>query len=347
MAKESYTKYVLIGLILILAALVFLILRPFISSILSAFVMAYLFYPLYKFIKKYLKRESLAAFFVSLVIVLLFTVPMVFVANSVSTEARINYIFIKKILATGSFFDKDCTDPGILCKVSGFLGEYLTDPQIKFQLTNITNKVTDFFINMASNFIFSIPVFLLKFFIMLFIVFYLFKEGDDVVLRIRNLLPLKKLHRKSLFDHMSEVTYAVVYGHILTAAIQAIIGIIAFWIFGVTSPILWGAIMFIFALIPFLGTPVVWVPAVVIKAMMNHPFQAIGLLFAGIFISTIDNFLRPKLISGKASVHPIIVLLGVLGGLAFFGAPGLIIGPVVLSIFLTFVKIYEEEKIEA
>ena len=217
----------------------------------TSFILAYIFYPLYKLVKKGVKNSSFAAFLVSLIIVLLFTAPLIFIANAVSTEARINYVFIKKILATGSITGGECIDSNFLCQVMNSFEDLLKDPQIKFQITNITGRVTDFFINSASSFIFSIPVFLLNFFIMVFIIFYLLKEGDSIAFRIKKLLPLKKVHKKGIFDQLNDVTYAVVYGHIVVAGIQAGLGMLAFWIFGVHSPILWGFVMFFFALIPF------------------------------------------------------------------------------------------------
>jgi predicted PurR-regulated permease PerM len=327
--------------------MVFFILKPFFSAILASLILAYIFNPVYKFVKKVFRNKTLSSLIVSILIVLLFTVPLFFIANAVSNEARVNYVFIKKILATGNILDDPCDEPGFICTVRGYFEEYLSDPQIKFQLTNITSKLTDFFINAASNFIFSIPSFLISFFVMVFIIFYLFKDGETIALRIKNLLPLKTSHRKGIFDQLNEVTFAVLYGHVLVAAIQAILGVIAFWIFGVTSPILWGLVMFFFAMIPFLGTPIVWVPAVIVKAFANQPWQALGLLVAGLFISTIDNVIKPKLVSDKAKVHPVVILLGVIGGIFVFGPIGIIIGPVVLSIFMKFIEIYEEEQLEA
>jgi len=334
---------VLLGIIAILLTAVFFILRSFISTILASFVIAYLFHPLYRWTKKWLRKDWLAAGFICVIIILLFAAPVFFVTNAISNEARTTYVFVKKILATGEITGEDCVE-GPVCAFFDKVEQLLESPQLNFQLTNLTQKITDFFLSSASSFVLTIPVFLLHFFIMIFIVFYLFIEGELIVYKIRNLIPLKHSHRKSIFKQLSDVTYAVVYGQILVSAIQALIGGIAFWIFGVTAPILWAFVMFFFALIPFLGTPVVWVPAVIIKAAQNEPGSAIGILIVGIIISTADNFIKPKIVSNKAKVHPVLVLLGVIGGLSVFGPIGIIIGPVVLSIFMVFIQIYEEER---
>lgn len=327
--------------------LVFLILKPFISAILSSFVLAYVFYPVYKFFKRFLKNSSLSAFVVSVIIVIFFTIPVVFVTNAISTEVETNHVFIKQILITENLFEEGCIEDNFLCKPVDWVEKYLKDPEIKFHLIRIANDARNFLITKAGKFILSVPLFLFNFFIMVFIIFYLFKGGDQIIRRIRKLLPLKKVHRKNIMEQISDVTYAVIYGHIVVAALQGTLGGIAFWIFGVTSPVLWGMAMFIFALIPFIGTVPIWGTATLFKAFSNHPLQALGILLCGIFISTFDNFLKPKIIAGRANVHPVLVLLGLIGGWLFFGFIGIIIGPVILSIFVTFIEIYEEREVEA
>jgi predicted PurR-regulated permease PerM len=342
-SKDSTSKYVLIVVVLILAIISFLIIYPFIRTILASFIIAYIFYPAYKIIRKYIHKDTLAALVMSIFIVLIIAVPVIFIGNAVSKEVKENYQSIRNLISTGNFLNGNCTGHKFSCNIVNYFVTLLEDPQIKPQITNLVNRFTEFFVKKASEFVLSIPLFLLNFFIMVFIVFYLLKQGDKIALRLENLLPLKKSHRKNVFNQLRGVTSAVIYGQIFTAAIQAAIGIIAFLLFGVSSPFLWGLMMFFFALIPFLGTPVVWIPALLLKLVYNEPFQAIGLLISGIFISTIDNVIRPKIVSGRAKVHPIIILLGVMGGILIFGPVGLIVGPVVLSLSLTFIKIYEEE----
>ncbi len=325
----------------------YFILHPFLQAILASFVLAYVFYPIYTFFRRTLRSKNLAALLVSVLVVLVFSLPIVFVANSLSQEARVNYVFIKKILATGDIVEGECDPENPICRLEGFLGEYIADPQIKFQLTSGLTRVTDFFVNFAGDIIFSIPLFILNFCVMVFIIFYLLKEGDVLVYRLKRLIPLKQIHRTNIFDKLKDVTFAVIYGHITVVAGQAAIGGLALWIFGVRSPFLWAIVMFFFGLIPFLGTGVVWVPAVIFKAINQEPGAAIGLLIVGLFISTADNFIKPKIISGRADVHPVLVLLGVIGGLLVFGGIGIIVGPVILSLFITFIEIYEAEHLEA
>ena len=157
-----------------------------------------------------------------------------------------------------------------------------------------------------------------------------------------------------MLDKFSEVTSAVLYGNISTALMQGILGGLGFWIIGMSSPILWGFVMMLFALVPYFGTAIVWLPAalnlIFIGYLQNDnssTIRGIILVAYGILvISSIDNILKPRLIGAKGKVHPVLVLLGVLGGLSLFGFIGLILGPVMLALLMTFVGIYEEEKAE-
>jgi len=129
------------------------------------------------------------------------------------------------------------------------------------------------------------------------------------------------------------------------------VGTLGLYIFGIKSPLVWGIIMVIACMIPFVGAPVVWFPLGVFKVIIGlnsgnnyETIMGIGLLAYGfIIVSSIDNLIRPKIIGDRARIHPTIILLGILGGLAIFGFIGIVVGPLILSLFLTFAEIYKTE----
>lgn len=343
MAPIQYRKYVLLGILILLITLVSYLLRPFIKPVLGSLVLAYICFPLYKKIRKKVHWDWVAAFLVSLFIVLIFALPIIIVANSIRGEVTLNYVAIKQVLATGELMEGDCGEGGVGCAFVRWAENLLSDPQVKFYLTDLVRRTTDYLLGKASELVLQIPIIILNFFIMLFVLYYLLKEGDVIAYRLKRLLPLKDEQRDAIFRRMNDVTFAVVYGQLLVCAIQALIGGFFLWIFGVTSPLLWTMVMFFAALVPFLGTPIVWVPAMILKFAQGEAFNGFGILISGLFVSVIDNFIRPKIVSSRASIHPIFVLLGVLGGISLFGFFGIIIGPVLLSLFMAFVDIYEEE----
>lgn len=342
-------------LFLAILALAFIITRPFLPALFTGAIIAYLSYPLYKKTLKRINNKNIAAFIIAIVIVLIFTIPLIAVIGLISKEAYTTYTTLNQQNLGTNFMRIVCKDEGYLsCRALKSFVSFLPEEDLDYYLQITIKKITEFIIEDIGDFLASIPAFLLNFFVMMFVVYYLLKDGESVAKRIKNILPLKESHKQHVLERFHNITSAVFYGSILTAILQGILGGIGFFILGISSPILWGFIMTIFALIPYFGTAIVWLPAALNLLFIGYlqndnsfTIRGIVLILYGVFIiSTIDNILRPKLISNKAKVHPILVLLGVLGGLSLFGFLGLILGPIMLALLMTFVDIYEEEKAE-
>jgi predicted PurR-regulated permease PerM len=169
---------------------------------------------------------------------------------------------------------------------------------------------------------------------------------------MENALPMSKAHSEKMIKQFNDIISATIYGAIVIAIIQGILAGIGYFIFGVSSPLVFGLLTLISAFIPFVGAALVWFPVSVSMFVSGFlvgdnavMMKAGGLfLFCALVVSTIDNFLRPKLVGEKAKVHPLVILLGVFGGLAFFGFVGIIIGPLILTLFMASLKIYQQEK---
>ena len=148
------------------------------------------------------------------------------------------------------------------------------------------------------------------------------------------------------------MTSAVIYGSLIIAIIQGMLGGIGFWVVGLPSPLIWAIVMIFAALIPYIGSSIIWFPAALILIFSGYVdsepiliIKGAGLILYGTFIiGLIDNILKPKIIGDKGGLHPVLVLLGVIGGLNLLGFIGIIIGPIILAMLVTFIKIYEEEK---
>lgn len=353
--SKLYPRIFFSVLFLAILLLAFYITKPFLPALLTGAIIAYLSYPFYKKTLKHIKNENFAAFVVAIFIVLLFTVPFIIVIGLVSKEAYATYTTLNQQNLGTNFLKVVCKEESWLsCKSVRLLTGFLPENDLDYYLQATIEKITGFILENVSKFLASIPSILLNFFVMIFVVYYLLKDGGKVAARIKNILPLKESHKQHVLDKFHEVTSAVFYGNISVAIIQGIAGAIGFLILGIPSAILWGLVMMLFALIPYVGTAIVWLPAalnlIFIGYLQNDnssTIRGIVLIVYGVFvISSIDNILKPKLIGAKAKVHPILVLLGVLGGLSLFGFIGLILGPIMLALLMTFVDIYEEEKAE-
>ena len=358
---KLYQKIFFIVLFLSIILLAFLITKPFLPALITGAILAYLAYPLYEKILKYVRRKQAASLIVSIIIVLLLTAPFILIVGIISTEAYITYSSLsvdhslsQQNLGT-NFLNMVCKDENWLsCRAANFFIGFLPEKNLDYYINGIIQKITVLIIENVSRFIASLPLILLNMFVIIFVIYYLLIDGKLVMKRIKNLLPLKEAHKEHVFDKFKSVTFSVFYGNLLIAVVQGILGGIGFFLLGVHSPILWGFVMIFFALIPHFGTAIIWLPAALNLLFMGYlqndnsfAIRGVVLLIYGTFvIGGVDNILRPRLIGTRANVHPILVLLGVLGGLSLFGFIGLILGPVMLALLMTFMDIYEEEKAE-
>ena len=181
-----------------------------------------------------------------------------------------------------------------------------------------------------------------SFVIMLFMLFFFVRDGAEVVTMLRDLVPMNVARREQLVEHVSAVTRAVVFGTGMTALVQGTLVGIAFLITGLSSPLVFGVLAALLALLPFGGTAFVWVPALLILIGQNSWGMAIVMLVIGIMSSSVDNVLRPMLISGRAEVGTLTVFVGVLGGTAAFGPIGLFLGPVVLALIIALMRFAQD-----
>jgi predicted PurR-regulated permease PerM len=156
------------------------------------------------------------------------------------------------------------------------------------------------------------------------------------------LVPLEPSRREALTERLAGVTRAVVRGTVLTAIVQGLLLGIAFAVVGLPAPVVFGVIGAVLSIVPFGGTALVWVPAVVVLLARGEYVAAIVLMVAGAIVSSVDNFLKPLLISGRAFVPTLAVFIGVIGGLAAFGMIGLFLGPVVIALALALIRFAEE-----
>ena len=335
--------------------LAFYITKPYLLALITGATIAYLSYPLYQKILKKTNKPNAASLIVVLLIVLFLTIPFIIVVGVVLKEAYATYTSLSQHDLGTNFLKIACRDESYLsCKAIRSFLDFLPKNDLDYYLQVTIKKITEFIIENTTKFLASIPSFMLNFFVMIFVVYYLLKDGELISSRIKNMLPLKESHKQHVFDRFHHITYAMFYGNITVAVIQGILGGIGFLILGGPSPILWGFVMILFALVPFVGTAVIWLPAALNLIFVGYlqndsssTIRGIILIAYGLFvISGIDNVLKPRLIGAKANVHPLLVLLGVLGGLELFGFIGLILGPVMLALLITFIDIYEEEKAE-
>ncbi len=354
MKEITYPKIVYWILFVLLLVASLIVLRPFIYPVIGGILLAYIFHPIYKKIFKKLKRNWVAALIISLSIILVFTILTVIIADLFANEAYVTYVMLKQKVSTITTINIVCNESSVKCSILNFYSKTVGDPRVSIYINNALGKTTTYAVNWATDFIVSVPQLVLNLFIMFFVMYYTFKDGETLVKKIWLIFPLKKDHQEKIGKRVTDVINSTIYGSIVVSIIQGATALIGYYVVGIHSSVILGIATAFAALIPAIGTALVWIPASLVliadgltAGNNTIVFNGIGLMLYGLLVvSTIDNFVRPKLVGDRARLHPALVLLGVLGGLAMFGTIGLFLGPLILALFVTFVEIYEETEFE-
>jgi predicted PurR-regulated permease PerM len=346
MKREHIFLVFIFFLILLAFYWLYRILSPFLTSILWAILLAIIFYPLFRRLQHLLKkREVLGALTMTVLVTFVIVLPFSLLIVSLANEVVGAYHWVEEMLQTGrlqAYLDQIKEMPFIqrlwdkLYQYEDISQTHLTD----FLLKNL-QQVSTFLFNQTSKIIKGLSTFVIGFFFTLLSLYYLFKDGAHLFERLKEVIPLPFIERDLLLNRFKDMVYATIYGGILIAIIQGLLGGIIFWILGFSSPILWGTAMSFLSFIPIGGTAIVWIPAVILLFVQGAFLKGIVLLFLGIFvISLADNFLRPMFISARTKIHPLFLFFSVLGGIQVFGMIGLVMGPLIATFSLTLIEIY-------
>lgn len=329
MSKNSVAKFATLGLFSILLILSYLIIKPFISAVLTALVLAFIFRPLHLKLNKLIKHQTVSAFIVSIFafIVLVF---LAFVLLEVTAKQVLDF-----------YTYTQSTD--IIAPLKAVLSR-LIDPafsvQISFLLDRGLERLTSFIINGVSSIIVNLPMIMIQLIVTFFVMFYFIKEGDIIVDYIKSILPFKEETRNKFFTRFEEITSGVIYGTIIVGIIQGLAAGIGFYLFGVEGAFLLMIMSVILSIFP-IGPWIIWLPVGITLLVKGNVNEGIGLLLFGfIIVSYIDNLVRPYFVGKRTKMKQVIALLGMLGGYSLFGFIGLIVGPIILDYLVIFLELY-------
>jgi len=336
------TAFVLL-LVLAVSLLFLAVIWPFLKPLLLGALFAGLCAPLYGWITRLLRgRRSLAAALTLLILVVLVAGPLsAFVsvvlrqALSISNEA---VPWVQHHLGTASAFN---THDWLVRRFPS-LARYVPEQgEIAAEIAAIAKATGTFLVASATEFTARTASFLLNLFIMLYAMFYFLRDGRQMLEKIFYYTPLNHEDEVRVVERLISVTRATIKGTLLIGIIQGTLAGIGFWVAGIDGAAFWGTVMAVLSVVPGIGAALVWVPAVIYLFIIGHSLAATLLLaWCAAGVGTIDNMLRPKLVGKDAKMPDLLILLGTLGGLFFFGPIGFIIGPLVCGLFLTVWDIY-------
>jgi predicted PurR-regulated permease PerM len=334
------------GFLLLLVAaitlLFVLVIQRFLLAVFLAAVLAGMAYPLYRWILRRLRgRRGLASIATLLVLVLGIALPLAGFLTLVAAEA------VQVSQSAGEWFRSQSDRLDDLRELLARLpfaerllpeGEALAE-----QFRSIASSTGPALMGTVAAATRGTMAFFLQLFVLLYAMFFFLMDGPAILRRILYYMPLDPAEEEALLERFVSVTRATLKGSLLIGAIQGALAGVAFWALGVPGPAFWGTVMVVLSVIPALGAALVWVPAVGYLLLVDRAGAAIALLVWGaLVVSTIDNFLRPRLVGRDAKMSDLLILLSTLGGIFVFGAMGFIVGPIVAALFVAIWDIYGE-----
>ncbi|MBI4745538.1 MAG: AI-2E family transporter [Deltaproteobacteria bacterium] len=333
--------------ILVTLYLNYLILKPFLSPVLLGVIFSIVFYPVYLKLLKFTKgKKGIASSAVCLLVTVIIIIPLIFLTESIVSEIISLYVRIDAAIQADSYkeilpFLDDKTLQNLYQKVNRYLTALQIDTKNIF--LNTLKESSSYGISMLTGSIKNLSLFIVNLFLMLFTMYYLLKDSNMIAAEIKGLIPLPEHQKERIFARLKDIIYATIYGTLVAATVQGLLGGIAFWALGISSPVLWGVVMGLLAIFPVFGAFFIWLPASVILLIQGSYLSAITLLLWGVFvISMVDNLIWPLLVSGRAMLHPLATFFSFLGGIIVFGPIGLFVGPFVFALLLILLDIVKE-----
>lgn len=321
---------------------VYFIFEPFLTAIIAAAVLTVLLKKPYHRLEKIFRGHKVAsALLTCLFAIFLIVAPLAGI--SVLVVKEVNHI--SQELNTGTSLQGYLNRVQIKVENTKFLNG-LVDEQAFSQekIVHDVKGLTSNLFGFAQKAYTGISSFILWIFILFFTLFYFLIDGKKALRYLIEMSPLKDKHDKQLIEKFTSISRATLKGTFVVGIIQSVLGGIAFLIAGVPSPVIWTLVMFLFSVIPMVGTAIIWVPAGLILLFTGYVWQGVFLLvFGTTIIASIDNILRPKLVGKDTQMHPLLIFFATLGGITIFGLPGFVIGPIIISLFVALAEIYHAE----
>jgi predicted PurR-regulated permease PerM len=326
------------------------ILWPYAGAILWATILAIVFAPAYRRLSISMRgKRTLAALITLVIIVIIVILPLTLITALLLQEGFSVYERIQSgEFNFGQYFKQ----------IFDTLPAWVTDLLDRFELTNLglmqerlsssLMTTSQFLATRALKIGQNTFDFIVDLFIVLYLLFFLLRDGDGLTRRIRDSIPLDPKQQRDLFSKFTAVIRSTIKGTVVVAIVQGALGGLIFWALGVHAPVLWGALMAVLSLLPAVGSALVWLPVAIYFLVAGAIWQGIVLIAFGVLvIGLVDNVLRPMLVGKETKIPDYVVLVATLGGIAIFGINGFVIGPVIAAMFIAAWDIFSASRSEA
>jgi predicted PurR-regulated permease PerM len=337
--SDRLTTVLSYGVLLLLLYLVFRIYEPFLSALGWAAILVIFFYPMHRWLAKRFS-ESRAAVLSTLAVTILLIVPAIFVTT----------LFVREALAISRGVQHSIVEqhaPAI-ARSWYWIAHHVPglDPNADVfdMLEQGIEKQAGYLAQRLGTVLANIAAFIFDLFVMIFAMFYFFRDAGQIIRGVRSILPFDAEHRDTMITQARDLISASVTTSLIIAAIQGALGGMGFAIVGLPTPIFWGVAMAFFSLVPVVGSGLIFVPASLWLAFSGHWGRAILLLLICAVVSTVvDNVVRPLLLGGRSELSGLVIFISVVGGVGLFGMLGLVLGPILVATAAGVMNVYMDQ----
>ncbi len=329
---QDVKRMVVAFVILLLVVLCFFVIKPLLLTIVAGLLLAYLFNPIHKRVIKIVREKNTATLIVCAIVIIIIVLPLWFLIPIV-IQQLFDFFNVTQNIDFSAIVTK------AFPVASEDFKQSITSAIFKF-IGDLTSKS----INSLVNILLNIPTVLLHLAVIIFVFFFSLRDQKELGEFVTGISPFRKDKEKILIERFKDITSSILFGYIAVGILQGIVLGIGLWLFGIPR-VLTFTIMAIFAsILPMIGPWLVWVPVSAYLLFTGDVGKALAFaLYGGLLVSTLDNFLRPYIIARKTRTASVIVLIGMIGGLIAFGLLGIILGPLLLSYMIIFLRAYRDK----
>lgn len=325
--RERIATLTFYAVILLLAYLVYRMSEPFLVPVAWAAVLVVFCFPWHARLETRLGRSGAAAAS-TFVVTCLIIVPTLFLMIAFVRQGTVAISMLGTALSSGRLSQ--------LQRAWEWIQEQVLGRTTPSDLADLTRQATmwaaGLLTSQAGALVRNVIVVLVHLFVTVFAMFFLFRDADRIMGLVRRVLPFDETRRERMLAEARDLVHATVTSSLIVAATQGLLGGLAFAALGIGAPVFWGTVMGFFALLPFGGAWIIWVPAAIWFIVSGEVARGVILAVAGgAVIGTVDNVLRPALLSGRTQLNGLLVFISLLGGIATFGLLGLVLGPIVVA----------------
>ena len=336
MGQDKFvTKIVMLTFMAILVILAFIVLKSILISIIVGLILAYILNPVYKKIKSKVKSKNLSAALLIILVLLLIAVPFFLIVPNLARQTFDTY----KELQGVNFIEP-------LQKTLPTLFNPELSNAIAVHLNNILSKSFNTLLTQITNFVIDLPNILLQLFVVFFVFFFSVRDSEKLKQYFFTLSPFSEPTEKKFLKEFRSITNGIIYGQFLIAILQALALGVGLFILGVPKVLVLTLITFLISIIPIFGPFLVWIPICIYLFLTGHIVKGIILaLYGGLFVSSIDNIIRPYMLSKSSNLSIVVSLIGIIGGFYAFGIIGILLGPLILAYLMILIEFYKEGRL--